>query len=71
MKTKISELISGNPFYFGCLFLIIGVSALGYKISKKKSFNMDDYNIAGWEALISSWGLIILSLIFGIFLILK
>ncbi len=71
MKSIISELISENPLFIGCILIIIGFSALIYKLSKKETFNMDDYNIAGWEAMISSWALIILSFIFGIFLILK
>ena len=71
MKSIINELISENPVYIGCILIIIGFSALIYKLRKQKSFNMDDYNVAGWEAMISSWALILLSFIFGIFLILK
>jgi len=64
MKSIISELISENPFYSGFILLIIGFSALIYKLRKKESFNMDDYSVAGWEALIGSWVLIILYLEF-------
>jgi xanthine/uracil permease len=71
MKSKLVELISEYPFYLGCIFIVIGVYFLIYKILKKESFDMDNYNVAGWGALISSWALIILSFIFGFFLILK
>ncbi|MFI1773290.1 hypothetical protein [Thalassobellus citreus] len=71
MKTKLIKLITEYPFYTGCIFLLIGVFFLIYKIKKNESFNMKNYNTAGWQALISSWALILISIIFGIILILK
>ncbi|MDO5978691.1 hypothetical protein [Flavivirga spongiicola] len=71
MKTKIIELISDYPFYCGCLFLIIGVISLTYKIKKKKSLKKGNYNIASWNALINSWALIVIAFVFGIILIFK
>ena len=68
---KISNLISEYPFYTGVISLLIGIITLVYKIRKKESFNMNNYNVAGWNVLISSWALILLAFIFGMTLIFK
>ena len=47
MISKLSNLISEYPHYFGCLFLLLAVISFAYKIKNKKSFNMANYNIAG------------------------
>ena len=69
MTSKLSNLISEYPYYFGSLFLLLGIILLAYNLKNKKSFNMDNYNIAGWDALINSWALTLLLFIFGISLI--
>jgi uncharacterized membrane protein len=54
MTSKLSNLISEYPYCFGSLFLLLGIILLASNLKNKKSFNMDNYNIAGWDALINS-----------------
>lgn len=71
MKTKFNELISEYPFYVGNICIIIGILYFIYKIYKKESFSMKDYNVGGWSALVNSWVLILILIVAGLFLILK
>jgi hypothetical protein len=71
MGNILNELTSKYPFYSGFVSLLFGISYLVYKIYKKESFSMKDYNVAGWGALVNSWALILLFIIIGLFLIFK
>jgi hypothetical protein len=71
MIVKLSELMTEYPFYIGSLCLILGVSFLIYKISKKKSFKMKDYNVMSWKAMVNSWAFIIMLIVLGLTLIFK
>ncbi|AFL81197.1 hypothetical protein Aeqsu_1717 [Aequorivita sublithincola DSM 14238] len=69
MIVSLSEIMTENPFYIGSLCLILGVSSLIYKISKKNSFKMKDYNVMSWKAMVNSWAFIIMLIVLGITLI--
>lgn len=59
------------PFYVGSICLIIGTSYLIYKIGKKESFKMRDYDVMSWKALANSWGFCFMLIILGLTLIFK
>ena len=59
------------PFYFGSFCLILGVSLLIYKVSKKESFRMKDYNVITWKVLVDTWAFVLMLIMLGIALILS
>ena len=69
MAEWLTKFLSDDPFLKGSIFLIIGVGYLIYKIIKKESFSMNKYNVFGWKALVNSWAIIFMLIIFGLILI--
>tara|TARA_R110002020_G_scaffold49796_9_gene141453 strand:- start:3929 stop:4147 length:219 start_codon:yes stop_codon:yes gene_type:complete len=69
MKSKLNELMSEYPFYIGSCCLILGVSLLIYKLGKKESFRMKDYNVITWKVLVNTWAFILMLIMLGIALI--
>jgi len=71
MAEWLTEFLSDNPFLKGSIFLIIGIAYLIYKIIKKESFSMSKYSVSGWKALVNSWAIIFMLIIFGLILIFR
>lgn len=65
------HVIEEYPLISGLGFLILGGILLDYELKKRESFNMDEHNIPSWQALVSMWGLILMSFSFAIILIVK
>ena len=63
--------MSDDPFIKGLIFILVGIGYLIYKIGKGESFNMNDYSAGGWKALVNSWAIIFMLIIFGIILIFR
>ncbi len=71
LKEILSDLINTYPLYTGGALLLIGLLWFLYKIYKRESFKMNDYNVAGWKAMVNSWSVIILLIILGTTLIIR
>ena len=71
MSKWLTEFLSEDSFLKGSIFIIIGVAYLIYKIVKKESFNMHNFSAGGWKALVNSWAIIFMLIIFGLILIFK
>ena len=59
------------PLESGIVFLIIGITLLIFRLKQNNSFKMSEYNMMDWKELTYTWGLIIMSFIFGLLLIFK
>lgn len=69
MKSKLNEIMTEYPFYVGSFCLILGVSLLIYKVGKKESFRMKDYNVITWKVLVDTWAFVIMLIMLGFALI--
>ncbi len=69
MKDKLNELMTEYPFYIGSLCLILGVSFLIYKINKKHSFKMKDFNVITWKLMVETWAFTLMLIMLGLTLI--
>jgi len=63
--------INDYPLASGVGFLTIGGLSLVYQLKKNNSFKMSEYGIISWKALVSAWAVILMSIIYGLILILK
>ncbi len=71
MVDWLTDFMADDPLIKGLIFILIGVGYLIYKIDKGESFNMKDYSVGGWKALVNSWAIIFMLIIFGIILIFR
>jgi hypothetical protein len=71
MLDWISNFLSENTFIKGSIFLIVGIAYLTYKILKKESFNMNNHGAYSWKALVNSWAIIFMLIVFGLILIFR
>lgn len=71
IKEKILHLIESYPIYMGGLFLFVGIAYLLYKIYKRESFKMKDYDVMNWKAMVNSYAFIFMLIIAGLFLLFR
>ena len=71
IEEKILHLIDSYPLFIGGLFLFLGLAYLIYKIEKRESFKMKDYDVMSWKAMVNSYALIFMLIVAGIFIILR
>ncbi len=68
---RISTIIDNYPVFSGAGFLLVAVILTAYQLKKNNSFKMSDYGVLSWRSLVITWGLIVMSLIYGIILIFR
>jgi hypothetical protein len=71
MSEWFNEFLYEDPFLLGLIILLVAIGYLIYKIDKKESFNMHKHSAAGWKALVYSWVVLFMLIIFGLSLIIK
>ena len=71
VQEKILYLIDSYPLFIGGLFLILGLVYLIYKIDKRESYRMKDYDVMNWKAMVNSYTLIFMLIIAGLFIIFR
>ena len=71
MKSKLNELMAEYPFYVGSFCLLLGIGLLIYKIGKKESFRMKDYNVITWKVLVDTWAFVLMLMMLGLALIFR
>ena len=71
MKSKLNELMAEYPFYIGSFCLLLGIGLLIYKIRKRESFRMKDYNVITWKVLVDTWAFILILIMLGLALIFR
>jgi hypothetical protein len=71
MKLKLNELMAEYPFYVGSFCLLLGIALLIYKIGKKESFRMKDYNVITWKVLVDTWAFVLMLIMLGLALIFR
>lgn len=67
----INEYVRENPIISGVIFFLIAIMLLAWRIYKKDTFRMKDYSIFTWKTLVSTWSVIFMLVIGGIFLIIR
>jgi len=68
---RINEFINENAFESGVISIGMSLIFLTYILNKKESAKMSDHGLNSWKQYISSWVVIILLMVKGIFLLLK
>ena len=71
IQEKILHLIDSYPLFIGGLFLFLGLAYLIYKIDKKESYKMKDYDVMSWKAMVNSYALIFMLIIAGLCIIFR
>ena len=71
IQEKIVDLIDSYPLLTGGLFLFLGLAYLIYKIDKRESYKMKDYDVMSWKAMVNSYALIFMLIIAGLFIIFR
>ena len=51
--------------------LVLGILWLLYQLGKKESFKMKDHGLGSWGAMVNTWGLIIMTILWGLILIIR
>jgi hypothetical protein len=62
-------ILNDYPIATGIYLIILGILLLLYRLGKKDSFKMKDYNIFSWKVLVNTWAVIIIILMMGLFLL--
>lgn len=65
------DFINDNSLLSGTLMLLIGISWLVYQIKKKESFKMKDHGLGSWGVMVSTWGIIVFTILWGLILIIR
>jgi len=71
MKSTLNELMVEYPFYIGSFCLLLGIGLLIYKIGKRESFRMKDYNVITWKVLVDTWAFVLMLIMLGLALIFR
>tara|TARA_B100000780_G_C21125393_1_gene456487 strand:- start:5341 stop:5544 length:204 start_codon:yes stop_codon:yes gene_type:complete len=66
-----SDIIFEYPRISGIILILIGGAILAYNLKKEDGFNFEDFGFLNWQAFISTWILTILSLIYGVNLLIS
>lgn len=67
---RINEFINENSFEYGIISIGLSLIFLVYILHKNESFKMSDHGLNSWKQYVSSWAIIILLMVKGIYLLL-
>ncbi len=67
----INEYVRENPIASGVIYFLLAIMLLAWRIYEKDSFRMNKYSIFTWKTLVSTWTVIFMLIIGGIFLIIR
>jgi hypothetical protein len=70
-KNGIVFVMDEYPLISGVGFFVIGGLLLFYQLKNNNSFKMSEYNVLSWKALVNTWAVILMCIIFGLILIFK
>ena len=63
--------LEGYPIQSGLILIGLGIIGLLFQIDLKESSKMKDHSVLTWRVFLNKWFLIILSIIWGLILIIK
>lgn len=71
IKNLFLNILRDYPIASGMFMLVLGILWLLYQLGKKESFKMKDHGLGSWGAMVSTWGLIIMTILWGLIIIIR
>lgn len=71
MKDKIIVFIEEYHVGSGIIFIIIALLIIAFQLRENNSFKMKDHGLLSWKGFVYAWGVILILLMIGLFLIFK
>ncbi|RPG30885.1 MAG: hypothetical protein CBB72_012975 [Muricauda sp. TMED12] len=71
IKDLFLNVLKDYPIASGMFMLVLGILWLLKQLGKRESFRMKDHGLGSWGAMVNTWAIIFILIIWGLILILR